>query len=448
MGDQAETEDLANDFAEFFEAELSAGLIQETAQSDGWKKQERPDCEEEDEEDELDFLFEAQQKQLLQPDTTSESAQHPVEDVVLPGSTLASEPTESDDMKVVALLEHDGPSASKRPFLRYAWRDGGLWLQASESLGAPTVELLRTAAHSADFLHLRLGGDGPDRIELRLPAPFQIDGELDASVVSLEVEEDEHPAWHVRVCTSDHVAPACTDVAEVLALQRLELAESLNARGWGLIDGFLRGAEADDVHLFMRNWWATGKLEPWKKKVVCDEYVYMDTRGVVAPAGTGWRGDVFTQGGPLPPGLQPVQERLGRLVQDLGMSLPQLGGMLEVENPMLATFPGGGTRYARHFDSAGSTRRVCTAILYLNPFWRRGHGGQLRIFPELPGGGGDAFVELGATPEGERTATLDPLHGRLVVFLCDERNAHEVLASWRPRMAITWWIRRMKVGPG
>jgi len=443
---EADVDKLADDFAEFFQAELWAGAVQETSEARSWKKKQEELSG--DQEDELDFLFEAQKMQVQQTETASESV-HPVEAAGLPGGELTSDMAAFEKLSVVALLQRDGPEPSEKPFLQYAWRDGGLWLQVSESLGAPTAELLETAAGQAKFLHLSLGDEGPRGIHLRLPVPFRIEADCGVTLASLEVEEDERPAWQVRIgCADQAIAASVKEDLELLALQRAELTASIRARGWGIVDGFLRGVEADDVHLLVKDWWATGKLEPWKKKVVCDEYVYMDTRGVVAPAGTGWRGDVFIQGGPFPQGLQAVQDRLNHLMHELGISLPGLGGMLEVENPMLATFPGGGTRYARHFDSAGSKGRVVTAILYLNPFWQKSHGGELRMFPELEGGGDHAFVELGATPEGERTVTVDPLHGRLVVFLCDERNAHEVLSAYRPRMAITWWVKRMKVSPG
>lgn len=89
-----------------------------------------------------------------------------------------------------------------------------------------------------------------------------------------------------------------------------------------------------------------------------------------------------------------------------------------------AVYPEGG-HYARHRDQhRGSGSRLVTAILYLNPGWQPGDGGELRVHPE------DA-------PSVDHA----PLHGRLVVFRSDELE-HEVLPSRRVRVAITGWMRR------
>jgi len=290
-----------------------------------------------------------------------------------------------------------------------------------------------------------------------LPAPLGLGEEVHVQLLR-EAGEGLEAVWRLAFGPAEtqvSSVPSDAELAAALSRQRVALAADLRARGWGIVDGFLHGAEADGAHLQLRRWWAEGRLEPWIKKVVCDEYVYMDTRGVVAPARSGWRGDVFVQGGPLAEGLRPAHRRVSRLIEELGNCVPELGGFLEVEDPMLAVFPGGGTQYARHFDSAGSHGRVCTAILYLNPFWRKEHGGELRMYPEVPGLAGSECQEAEAhgllehaEPEGgEASVTLAPVHGRLAVFLCGERNAHEVLRAWRPRMAVTWWIKRVSLSP-
>jgi SM-20-related protein len=89
-----------------------------------------------------------------------------------------------------------------------------------------------------------------------------------------------------------------------------------------------------------------------------------------------------------------------------------------------AVYPEGG-HYARHRDQhRGSGSRLVTAILYLNPAWQPGDGGELRVHPE----------------EGP-PADHAPLHGRLVVFRSDELE-HEVLPSRTLRVAISGWMRR------
>jgi SM-20-related protein len=89
----------------------------------------------------------------------------------------------------------------------------------------------------------------------------------------------------------------------------------------------------------------------------------------------------------------------------------------------LAVFPGDGARYVAHRDAlAGDPARRATAIVYLNPDWRTEDGGCLRV----------------RLPEGTRD--VEPVGGRLVVFLSD-RVEHEVLPSFAVRRAATAWFR-------
>ena len=95
---------------------------------------------------------------------------------------------------------------------------------------------------------------------------------------------------------------------------------------------------------------------------------------------------------------------------------------------MLAVYPGNGAAYGRHLDSTaggrGANGRILTLVLYLNPFWQPSHGGQLRLLEQL----------------ADETGTeLEPLHGRLVGFLCEDQNPHEVLPCWKERVAVTIW---------
>jgi len=89
----------------------------------------------------------------------------------------------------------------------------------------------------------------------------------------------------------------------------------------------------------------------------------------------------------------------------------------------LAAYPRG-SFYARHFDQFRDTgNRIFSVVLYLNPEWRQGDGGELRI--HLPDGRLD----------------VAPLMGRLVCFRSDLVE-HEVLVAHRTRFSLTGWIRR------
>lgn len=83
-----------------------------------------------------------------------------------------------------------------------------------------------------------------------------------------------------------------------------------------------------------------------------------------------------------------------------------------------------GAAYARHVDQPrGSTRRIVSLALYLNPQWQTADGGKLRFH----------------SADG-RSVDVEPLGGRLVCFLTAGRE-HEVLPSQRERFSISGWYR-------
>jgi SM-20-related protein len=82
-----------------------------------------------------------------------------------------------------------------------------------------------------------------------------------------------------------------------------------------------------------------------------------------------------------------------------------------------------GTGYARHVDQPQDrSQRLVSLVLYLNERWEPSDGGELRIFGE------------------ERHRDIEPLGGRLVVFLT-ERREHEVLPTRQSRLSLTGWFR-------
>jgi len=84
-----------------------------------------------------------------------------------------------------------------------------------------------------------------------------------------------------------------------------------------------------------------------------------------------------------------------------------------------------GAFYKRHLDSfRGARNRVLSTVLYLNPHWREGDGGHLRIYGE-----GDVVL-----------TELRPEFGTLVLFLSEE-IPHEVTVSHRERFSIAGWHR-------
>lgn len=69
--------------------------------------------------------------------------------------------------------------------------------------------------------------------------------------------------------------------------------------------------------------------------------------------------------------------------------------------------------------------RVLSTVLYLNPDWQAGDGGELRLYDE-----DDALV----------LETIAPEYGKLVIFL-SEKFPHEVLVAQRERHSIAGWFR-------
>lgn len=76
-----------------------------------------------------------------------------------------------------------------------------------------------------------------------------------------------------------------------------------------------------------------------------------------------------------------------------------------------------------HYDNPGRPNKRClTCLVYLNPSWKEGDGGELELLPFL------------RAPE-----IIAPVHDRLVVFRSD-RVLHRVRPATRQRFCFTIWI--------
>jgi SM-20-related protein len=99
-------------------------------------------------------------------------------------------------------------------------------------------------------------------------------------------------------------------------------------------------------------------------------------------------------------------------------------GLAEVEAHYAAYPPGAG--YARHRDRfRDSDARVVSLVTYLNPAWRPGDGGELRL-----------HFENGSVDIAPRDGS--------VCFLSELE--HEVLPAIRERFSIAAWMRRRTLG--
>ncbi|WP_101756966.1 2OG-Fe(II) oxygenase [Oceanicoccus sp. KOV_DT_Chl] len=79
--------------------------------------------------------------------------------------------------------------------------------------------------------------------------------------------------------------------------------------------------------------------------------------------------------------------------------------------------------YQRHVDAfVGQSNRVLSLVVYLNPDWQQGDGGELLIYA------------------GNETITVAPTMATLVLFLSEE-FPHEVLPAKQDRYSIAGWYR-------
>ncbi len=83
---------------------------------------------------------------------------------------------------------------------------------------------------------------------------------------------------------------------------------------------------------------------------------------------------------------------------------------------------GKGGCFPFHFDTAETTGRHLTIVLYLNSAWKQGDGGELRVYP-FP------F-------ESEDVA---PLNDRMVLF-CSRTQLHRILPSHASRLVVSLWF--------
>lgn len=97
---------------------------------------------------------------------------------------------------------------------------------------------------------------------------------------------------------------------------------------------------------------------------------------------------------------------------------------------MCAQYAAGSAGYVKHRDSAPTrpSGRKLTAIYYLNPAWRPGVAGELRLWDT-----------------GSTVRVLEPRNDRLVVFRSSLE--HEVLPTKVDRLALTtWFFNRLELG--
>ncbi len=102
-------------------------------------------------------------------------------------------------------------------------------------------------------------------------------------------------------------------------------------------------------------------------------------------------------------------------------------GLFEYEGHF-AIYPEGAF-YRAHLDRhAGTNDRIVTTILYLNPDWQPGDGGELKLWTTA-GDKAGAFI------------LIEPRMGTMVCFMAGD-FWHEVMPAKKTRMSITGWFRQ------
>ena len=124
-------------------------------------------------------------------------------------------------------------------------------------------------------------------------------------------------------------------------------------------------------------------------------------------------------GNPLWRRLPDAMKRADTLVRKLGRLGGDARNVVSRSQAMCTLYPGAGARYVRHVDNPDRNGRLLTALLYLNPEWREGDGGELRVFRCLRADGADAAAF--ADCDGRSLAAADGF-GTAVTRAGDERS--------------------------
>ncbi|HEX9627318.1 MAG TPA: 2OG-Fe(II) oxygenase [Acidiferrobacterales bacterium] len=192
--------------------------------------------------------------------------------------------------------------------------------------------------------------------------------------------------------------------------------DTLAAQGHAWIENFLPAPATQALLTDLQRQYARGLSRPagvgrgaarqLRTDIRGDHIVWWDPRALSAAQSIYWR--ALTALG-------------GRLNRELYL------GLHEIECHYAHYPPGGG--YARHRDAfRGDTKRLISCVFYLNPRWRPGDGGELRLF--VP------------TGPDERRIDIPPRAGTLAVFLSQSRE-HAVMPAVRDRFSIAAWMRRV-----
>ena len=193
------------------------------------------------------------------------------------------------------------------------------------------------------------------------------------------------------------------------------IAGDIHRQGWSVVPGYLSEAEARELHRESREAWEHGDFRRAgvgrggglriREGIRTDHVMWLDP-----PQATASQRAYLTR-------LESLRAELNRRL---------FLGLMDFEGHF-AIYPEGGF-YKPHLDRhLQSMDRVATVILYLNPEWEPGHGGELKLWTEPDRQDGPCEV-------------IEPRLGTLVCFLSGD-HWHEVLPAARTRASVTGWFR-------
>lgn len=99
--------------------------------------------------------------------------------------------------------------------------------------------------------------------------------------------------------------------------------------------------------------------------------------------------------------------------------------------------------YISHVDNPNDNGRILTALLYINPSWKKQDGGQLLIH-RCGAKTHSETLQYNSTIHNEKCIMIEPKWNRLVLFWSDKRNLHQVETSHRNRYAISIWYQNVR----
>lgn len=202
-----------------------------------------------------------------------------------------------------------------------------------------------------------------------------------------------------------------SDVTELSLLD--SVADSLALNSYAIIDNFLSDEEAlncldvlqenKEEGNFKKAGIGTLGMHQIDKTIRGDEIKWLDNQN-------------------LSPASQVYMDQVGAMMRYFNRTLFLSLKDFECH---FAHYPSG-TFYKRHLDLLKlSDHRKLSFVLYLNPNWKEGDGGELLLYLQENG--------------EEKTVTVNPILGRLVVFR-SEILEHEVALAHKSRHSITGWM--------